>query len=91
MHRFMESGRASYAAAALAKAVSPRVRPWSSGTSMACNMVARGGRPGVSLEDKNRSGVWVRLSWLQGQAKAAPTWRQFSADELLAKYPPKEA
>jgi len=55
------------------------------------DMVARGGRPGVSLEDKNRSGVWVRLSWLQGQAKAAPTWRQFSADELLAKYPPKEA
>jgi hypothetical protein len=55
------------------------------------DMVARGGRPGVSLEDKNRGGVWVRLSWLQGQARAAPTWRQFSADELLAKYPPKAA
>lgn len=51
------------------------------------DMVARGGHPGHSLEDKNRSGVWVRLSWLQGQTRAQPTWRQFSAEELLAKYP----
>ena len=52
-------------------------------------MHKRGGRPGVSLEDKSRTGVWVPLSWLQGQRQAAAAWRQFSADELLAKYPPK--
>jgi hypothetical protein len=55
------------------------------------DMVARGGRQGVSLEDKNRTGVWVPLSWLQGQRRTVEGWKQFSADELLAKYPPKEA
>jgi hypothetical protein len=29
-------------------------------------MVARGGIPGVSLEDENRRGVWVPLEWLGG-------------------------
>jgi hypothetical protein len=27
-------------------------------------MVARGGLPGVSIEDKNRNGVWVPREWL---------------------------
>ena len=54
------------------------------------DMVARGGQPGVSLEDKTRSGVWVPLSWLQGQKQEKATaWQRFSADNLLAKYPPK--
>jgi hypothetical protein len=55
------------------------------------DMQKRGGRSGHSLDDKNRSGVWVPLSWLQGQRRAAEGWKQFSADELLAKYPPKGA
>jgi hypothetical protein len=54
------------------------------------NMVNRGGRPGVSLEDKTRQGVWVPLDWLASvrQSKKA-TWRRFSAEELLKIYPPK--
>jgi hypothetical protein len=40
------------------------------------DMVARGGRPGVSLEDKDRAGVWVRLSWLQGKAQSMGSWKQ---------------
>jgi hypothetical protein len=41
------------------------------------DMVSRGGKPGVSLEDKNRAGVWARLSWLQG--KVTGTWKQAAA------------
>ena len=40
------------------------------------DLVARGGKPGVSLEDKNRAGVWVRLSWLQGRAQSMGSWKQ---------------
>lgn len=29
-------------------------------------MVERGGRPGFSIEDKTRPGVWVPLEWLAG-------------------------
>jgi len=33
------------------------------------DMVARGGKPGVSLEDENRGGVWVPLEWLGGSER----------------------
>jgi len=42
------------------------------------DVVARGGKPGVSLEDKNRAGVWVRLSWLQGRSLPG-NWKQAGA------------
>jgi hypothetical protein len=49
-------------------------------------MVERGGRPGVSLEDKTRGGVWVPHSWLLGQSRREP-WQPFTDDELRARYP----
>ena len=52
------------------------------------DMVARGGRPGVSLEDKTRAGVWVPHSWFDA-APPRQRWRPYDNDELLAKYPPK--
>ena len=52
------------------------------------DMVARGGRPGVSLEDKTRAGVWVPADWLQSQRQAKkPTWQRLSDVDLLATYP----
>jgi len=55
------------------------------------DMLNRGGRAGYSLEDKNRVGVWVPLSWMQSQHRAkAGEWQRFSADDLLAKYPKAE-
>lgn len=52
-------------------------------------MVKRGGLPGFSLEDKKRAGIWVRLSWLQGQRTQVGQWRQFTSEELVAKYAQK--
>jgi hypothetical protein len=55
------------------------------------DMVNRGGRAGHSMEDKNRAGVWVPLSWMQSQHRArAGEWQRFSAGDLLAKYPKAE-
>jgi hypothetical protein len=51
------------------------------------DMVGRGGKPGVSLEDKTRAGVWVPREWFETGAKAKSSWSRFSADELLKKYP----
>ena len=53
------------------------------------DMVDRGGQPGHSLEDKNRSGVWVPHSWLNSASRTKTEWKRFSADELLAKYRPR--
>ena len=50
------------------------------------DMVDRGGQAGHSLEDKNRSGVWVPHSWLNSASRTKTEWKRFSADELLAKY-----
>ena len=50
------------------------------------DMISRGGLPGHSLEDKNRSGVWVPRSWLNSASRAKTEWKQFSTDELLDKY-----
>jgi hypothetical protein len=51
-------------------------------------MVARGGRPGVSLEDKTRHGVWVPRSWLAEEAPkpAGVGWKRFDDDLLRAMY-----
>jgi hypothetical protein len=49
------------------------------------DMVARGGRPGVSLEDKTRTGVWVPLAWLQG-LRAPAKWTPFTPEQLQAIY-----
>ena len=55
-------------------------------------MAALGGRPGVSLEDSSRHGVWVPHRWLIEEApKAAPGWKRLSDDLLRAMYPPKQA
>jgi len=50
------------------------------------DMLARGGRHGVSLEDKTRAGVWVPLAWLQTGAKAKSSWKPFTAEQLQAIY-----
>jgi len=51
------------------------------------DMLARGGRHGVSLEDKSRAGVWVPLAWLQTGAKAkSSNWKPFTAEELQSIY-----
>jgi hypothetical protein len=52
------------------------------------DMVARGGRPGFSLEDKSRAGVWVPHRWIvyEEKAKKGASWRQYSDDELGAMY-----
>ena len=56
------------------------------------DMVERGGRPGVSLEDKNSPGVWVPAGWLQSQRQAKkPTWQRLSDVDLLAMYSKQEA
>jgi len=39
-------------------------------------MVARGGKPGVSLEDANRDGVWVRRSWYERPSSRAQRQRE---------------
>ncbi len=48
-------------------------------------MVERGGKPGFSLEDKTRAGVWVPHAWFD-RPQAQPAWKQYSADELQAMY-----
>ena len=51
------------------------------------DMLARGGRQGVSLEDKSRTGVWVPLAWLQTGTKAkSSSWKPFTAEELQNIY-----
>lgn len=56
------------------------------------DMVDRGGRPGVSVDDKTRTGVWVPLEWLQGQPQSKKsTWQRLSAESLQAMYPKREA
>lgn len=49
------------------------------------DMLARGGRPGVSLEDKTRTGVWVPLAWLQG-LRAPAKWTPFTPEQLQTIY-----
>jgi hypothetical protein len=49
-------------------------------------MVERGGRPGVSFEDKTRAGVWVPLAWLEAMKAAPPKWKPYSGEELQALY-----
>jgi len=53
-------------------------------------MVERGGRPGFSVEDKTRPGVWVPHSWFNAE-RSQQRWRPYTAEDLLAKYPPKQA
>jgi hypothetical protein len=52
------------------------------------DMVARGGRPGFSLEDKTRAGVWVPHRWIayEEKTKQGAPWKRMSADELRAMY-----
>lgn len=50
------------------------------------DMVRRGGRPGVSLEDKRRKGVWVRLSWLQGRSAEAKAQQEPTPAGVMAKF-----
>ena len=54
------------------------------------DMVKRGGRPGISLEDPNRKGVWVPHTWLDPIGDRKPTWRQFTPEELNFLYAKKE-
>lgn len=53
------------------------------------SMVERGGKPGVSLEDATRAGVWVPMRWFDSGERAKPTWKQYSADELEFLYSKK--
>ena len=47
-----------------------------------------GGIPGVSLENANRSGVWVPLEWLQtSQSVKQVRWQPLSAEALRVMYP----
>jgi hypothetical protein len=53
-------------------------------------MVERGGRPGVSLEDRTRGGVWVPHEWLEAsQPVKEARWQPLSAEALRAIYPSK--
>ncbi len=48
-------------------------------------MVNRGGRPGFSLEDKTRAGVWVPHKWFD-EIKAKPAWKPYTPEQLQAIY-----
>jgi hypothetical protein len=51
-------------------------------------MVRRGGRPGVSLENRERHGVWVPLEWM-GEDTGRPVktrWVPLSAEALRGIY-----
>jgi hypothetical protein len=54
-------------------------------------MVERGGKFGVSLEDANREGVWVKRSWYERSSQAALRhWKRFTDDQLREIYPSKK-
>lgn len=49
-------------------------------------MQEAGGRPGVSLENQGRGGVWVPLEWLDHVSRPGAKWVPFSAEQLQAIY-----